>query len=155
MRGSPRTLVYSFHIRPKGELGWGVSGRSVCVRGCHERQTKAKAATGADVAAGSRRESVSGPGPVAMGPSWGMETRRIHLLLSRYPRSLAGEVGGGGREDERQRRGCSTDVTCWGSAALASKCHVWQLVRCSLSPLHQLLAERLLKDAKDACTGAP
>lgn len=48
-------------------------------------------------------------------------------------------------------KGCSTDVTCWGSVALASKCHVWQLVRSSLP--HQLLAERLLKDAKDACTG--
>ncbi|KAK2878464.1 hypothetical protein Q8A67_019255 [Cirrhinus molitorella] len=33
-------------------------------------------------------------------------------------------------------KGCSTDVTCWGSVALASKCHVWQLVRSSLP--HQL-----------------
>src|SRR4029434_6538232 len=34
---------------------------------------------------------------------------------------------------------------------LDRECHVWQLVHCTHS--HQLLAERFLKDAKDACTG--
>ncbi|KAK2843289.1 hypothetical protein Q7C36_011504 [Tachysurus vachellii] len=84
------------------------------------------------------------------GPSWGTETKHNHLLISRGPAQVPTPPSGKRRwRDERQSRGCSTDVTCWGSVALASKCHVWQLVRCFLP--HQLLAARLLKERCERC----
>ena len=67
-------------------------------------------------------------------PLWGPAARH------RYPAILR-------QGDERLLHRCHL----LGFSGLASKCHVWQLVHCTHS--HQLLAERFLKDAKDACTG--
>lgn len=107
-------------------------------------------AVGADVAAGSLIMQVTWALWLCAGPSWGTETKQNHLFISRGPAQVPVPPSGKGIwKDERQSGGCSTDVTCWGSVALASKCHVWQLVCCFLP--HQLLAVRLLKERCERC----
>lgn len=135
-------FIHPCNDQPQFELHWKAA--AIRVIGL---LTGTKATVGADVASGSRG-SWAAPALWLCGAPAGGERRSTFIYPSPGPAQVPFHCQAPGMKG---CKGCSTDVTCWGSVALASKCHVWQLVRSSLP--HQLLAERLLKDAKDACTG--